>query len=143
MMSFSLGLSEKDRATGRFKSRVNRGLIRAVLTAKKKKQLTQSDIARLMEIDKSTLSKILNGKGNLTLKTIGDLAWAVGLTPHIEFREKEQHHKLVLSNSAHLSKGVRTKNADSSSNFIESGVSPYVKRAPIPHGKNTFEGVDL
>lgn len=84
-MSFSLKIDPKDRATGRFKSRVNRSLVKAVIKAKREKNLTQSQIAEQMGVDKSTLSKILNGKGNLTLKTIGDISWVLGLRPEISF----------------------------------------------------------
>ncbi|MSU89262.1 helix-turn-helix domain-containing protein [Rhodobacteraceae bacterium 2CG4] len=89
-MSFSLNISAKEKMTGRFKSRVNRALLNAVTQARKERKLTQSEIAALMEIDKSTLSRILNGRGNLTLKTIGDLSWALGLRPDITFTKVEE-----------------------------------------------------
>ena len=89
-MSFSLKIAPKDKATGRFKSRVNRGLVKAVLEAKAKKGVTQTHICQEMGVDKSTLSRILNGKGNLTLKTIGDISWVLGLRPEIQFVEVEK-----------------------------------------------------
>lgn len=85
MKSFSLNMSAKDRATGRFKSRVNRALVEAVIRAKREKGLTQSQIADRMGVDKSTLSQIVNGRGNLTLRTIGEISWAVGQRPDITF----------------------------------------------------------
>ena len=39
MKLFSLNISPKDRAIGRFKSRVNRALVKAVITAKREKNL--------------------------------------------------------------------------------------------------------
>ena len=87
MKSFSLNMSAKDRATGRFKSRVNRALMTAAITAKREKGLTQSQIADRMGVDKPTLSRIINGRGNLTLKTIGEVCWALGLRADITFSE--------------------------------------------------------
>lgn len=90
MKLFSLNISPKDRATGRFKGRVNRALVKAVITAKREKNLTQSQIADQMGVDKPTFSRIINGRGNLTLKTIGDISWVLGLRPDITF-SKIQH----------------------------------------------------
>lgn len=86
-MSFSVKISAKDRATGRFMSRVHRALIKAVNQAKADKQISQAQIAEAMGVDKSVVSRILNGEGNLTLKTIGDISWAVGLRPEFRFEK--------------------------------------------------------
>lgn len=118
-MSFSLKISPKDRATGRFKSRVNRKLLNAVLSAKKERGLTQSQIAELIGVDKSTISKILNGKGNLTLKTIGDISWAVGLVPDIDFKKKDSAVEIHLSNSGKAMTYRGTQNANSSANAFQ------------------------
>lgn len=118
-MSYRLKISPKDRATGRFKSRVNRRLLNAILSAKQKHGLTQSQIAELMEVDKSTVSKILNGKGNLTLKTIGDISWAVGLIPNIEFKEKEAGVLNRLSNSGKKLSHEATRNTNSGVNVFQ------------------------
>lgn len=118
-MSYSLKISPKDRATGRFKSRVNRRLLNAILSAKKEHGLTQSQIAKLMDVDKSTLSKILNGKGNLTLKTIGDISWAVGLVPNINFEKKEAGSGIHLSNSGRTIANEVTQNANGSVNVFQ------------------------
>lgn len=100
MKSFSLNMSAKDRATGRFKSRVNRALVTAVISAKREKGLTQSQIADRMGVDKPTLSLIVNGRGNLTLKTIGEICWALGLRPEITF-SKIQHESVVRAMHPH------------------------------------------
>ena len=97
MKLFSLNMNPKERATGRFKSRVNRTLVRAVIEAKREKNLTQSQIADQMGVDKSTFSRIINGRGNLTLKTIGDVSWVLGLRPDITF-SKIQHDSADRAN---------------------------------------------
>lgn len=86
-MSYKMKISKLDRATGRFKGRVHRALMKAVIAAKNERGMTQSQIAELMGVDKSVVSRILNGQGNLTLKTIGDISWVLGLRPEISFVE--------------------------------------------------------
>lgn len=98
-MSYSMKISKRDRATGRFKSRVHRALMKAVIAAKNERNLTQSQIASLMEVDKSVVSRILNGRGNLTLKTIGDISWVLGLRPEISFVELDAG---VAQNANHM-----------------------------------------
>lgn len=88
-MSFKLKLSAKDRATGRFMSRVHRALAKVVTEAKAEKGLTQQQIADAMGVDKSVVSRILNGESNLTLKTIGDISWVLGIKPEVTFRPVE------------------------------------------------------
>ena len=58
MKLFSLNISPKDRAAGGFKGRVNRALVKAVITAKREKNLTQSQIADQMGVDKSTFPEL-------------------------------------------------------------------------------------
>lgn len=107
MTLFSLNISAKDRATGRFMGRVNRALVHAVIKAKRDKKLTQSQIAAQMEVDKSTISRIINGRGNLTLRTIGEISWVLGLRPDITF-SKIQHESFDRAN--HRTMEVKTRN---------------------------------
>lgn len=106
-MFFRLKISEKDRAAGRFMGRVNRALVKAVIEAKRERNLTQSQIAEQMEADKSTISRIINGRGNLTLRTIGDISWVLGLEPNITFSKIQQES---LDGVNHLNMQVRTRN---------------------------------
>lgn len=45
---------------------------------RKKKHLTQSQLAKKLDMEKSQISKIENGKFNLTLATINKMAAALG-----------------------------------------------------------------
>lgn len=86
-MSFSLGLSAKEKAAGRFAARTHRILAQAVRKAKVEKGITQSQIAAALGVNKSVVSRLLSGEGNLTLRTIGEIAWAVGLRPELHLSE--------------------------------------------------------
>ncbi|MEO5337954.1 MAG: helix-turn-helix transcriptional regulator [Magnetospirillum sp. WYHS-4] len=54
----------------------------------------KAELARLLDVDKAVLSRRLNGTSNMTIKTIADLAWAIGreiefsLRPHCRGRRK-------------------------------------------------------
>lgn len=90
-MSYKMKISKRDRSAGRFKSRVHRALMKAIIAAKTEKGMTQSQIAEMMGVDKSVVSRILNGQGNLTLKTIGEISWVLGLRPELSFVKLESN----------------------------------------------------
>lgn len=90
MTSFKIGgLSAKDRASGRFIERFNRAIATAAVKQKRARGLTQRSVAEAMDVDKAFVSRILAGGGNPTLRTIGELAWAMGLRPNITFEPIE------------------------------------------------------
>ena len=45
--------------------------------------LTQSKIARMLEIDRATINRRLRGLANMKIETIADMAWALGGTVEI------------------------------------------------------------
>ena len=47
-----------------------------------KKGISQGQISRILEVDKSFISNIENGKTNPTLSTIAKIAKAVGVSAH-------------------------------------------------------------
>lgn len=84
-MSFKLGLNPRDKASGRFISKTHRALSNAAALQMQRNSVSQKDIAAQLDLDKSTVSKTLNGEANLTLKTISDFSWALGMRPEINF----------------------------------------------------------
>ena len=61
-----------------------------------------------MRFDKATISRIINGRGNLTLKTIGDFSWVLGLRPDITF-SKIQHESFDGESDATVQVNSRNK----------------------------------
>ena len=53
---------------------------------RKKKQLTQSELAEKLGMEKGQISKIENGKFNLTLSTINKMALALGTRVNFDFQ---------------------------------------------------------
>ncbi|UWQ14589.1 helix-turn-helix transcriptional regulator [Aliiroseovarius sp. M344] len=91
-MSFEFSISPKDKASAEFMTRVHGVLAREVVNAAKSKKISRSDIARLLEVDRSVVTRALDGKANLTLRTISELCWALGVVPEFDACEKEYKH---------------------------------------------------
>lgn len=84
MTSFQITLTPSKRAAGRFISRVRRALLKALAEEEKAKGLTQSEISRLLDVDRSVISRELHGQKDITLGRVAELAWALGRKPHFD-----------------------------------------------------------
>ncbi|MGE5514334.1 MAG: hypothetical protein ACM31D_00775 [Bacteroidota bacterium] len=82
-------LDEREQRRARFVGRVRRQLKIAFAEAKKR-DVSQADVARTLDVDPAVITRQLNGSANLTLATIGDLAWALGLYPQFELLTEAQ-----------------------------------------------------
>jgi plasmid maintenance system antidote protein VapI len=82
-------IRERDSRRARFIGRVRRELKQAVADAKKN-GVTRAQIAKKIGRQPAVITRQLNGEANLTLSSIGDLAWALGLYPRFKlFTAKE------------------------------------------------------
>lgn len=52
--------------------------------------LTQSDLARALGKSKSYVTQVLSGARNMTLKTLADLCFAIGVEPQVVFTNSEE-----------------------------------------------------
>jgi len=82
-MSFKFKLSAKDRASARFIDQVQRELARAIVNAKVEKGMSQKQIADKLGVNKSHISRMLNGNPNLTLRTLAEVSWALEMIPKL------------------------------------------------------------
>jgi DNA-binding phage protein len=84
MTSFSFGPeNRKDRIAARFIAQVHAVLARAAVEARKERGVTQAGVARELGVDRATISRLLAGGGNPTVRTIGELAGALGYRPEL------------------------------------------------------------
>lgn len=90
MTCFQLDVPPKDRESGRFLAQVHAQLASAAYEAKKKRGLTQAAVAEQIGCDRGSLSRLLSGGGNPTVRTIGELAWALGYKPELVLRPIEE-----------------------------------------------------
>jgi transcriptional regulator with XRE-family HTH domain len=91
-MSFLLKLDPRQRKAGRFIGRVRDEIIKAFFDEKKARGLTQEQVARALEINRSQINRILKGDENLTLRTVADLAWALDREIVFHFEKAKVAH---------------------------------------------------
>jgi len=85
-MSYSFRIAPKDRAAARMIGNVQRGLAKEIL-AQRAEGKTQKQIADAIGVNKSTISRMINGKGNITLRSLAEIAWAIGLKADVVYSE--------------------------------------------------------
>jgi len=91
MTFFEFEIDEKDLAAAKFLGDTRQGLVHAILEAvKNDPSLSRSAIAKKIGMDKGSLSKLLNGNINMTMRTLADIAWAIGRHPEVHLRSSEQ-----------------------------------------------------
>lgn len=94
-MSYRMRTDARSRKTGRFVRSVQEQLQNAVIQS----GLRQQQVAEKLGVHKSIIGRRLSGQGNLTLRSIADIAWA---TDHdIEFRLKPKTI-VVTANERHI-----------------------------------------
>ncbi len=81
MNSFHYDIGDKARAGARFISLVRRELQNAYSSEKKTRKLTQQEIATKLGVNRSSINRQLIGTENLTLRSVGELLWAIGWKP--------------------------------------------------------------
>jgi transcriptional regulator with XRE-family HTH domain len=78
MPSFQIAIKPSRRAAGRFISHVRRTLQLALAEEQEQTGITQSDVARKIDVHRSVISRELNGRKDITLGRVAELAWALG-----------------------------------------------------------------
>jgi plasmid maintenance system antidote protein VapI len=87
MTSFQIAISPSRRAAARFIARVRRALQTAVVEEGERNGVNQSQIARSIGVHRSVISRELNGRQDITLGRIAELAWALGREIEFELVE--------------------------------------------------------
>lgn len=86
MASFRLDVKPNRRAAARFVGKVRRELQAAVVADRERLGITQTKIADAIGVHRSVISRELNGRQDITLGRVAELAWAMGR--EIEFELK-------------------------------------------------------
>jgi transcriptional regulator with XRE-family HTH domain len=97
-------LSSLDVSAARFVGDVREEILIAFLEELKERGLKKSDIARLLKVNRSAISRVLNGSAALELRTIGQLAWALGRDAQFKLAKKKarssKSNGVAITNSA-------------------------------------------
>jgi transcriptional regulator with XRE-family HTH domain len=80
-MSLQITITPKERAAGRFVSRVRRAIQKALAEEFAKRGTTQSSIARAIGVNRSVISREIRGHKDLSLSRVAEIAWALGRRP--------------------------------------------------------------
>jgi transcriptional regulator with XRE-family HTH domain len=75
--SSSLSVAPRRRAFARLIGEIRHSLNQALTEEQKTRGLTRTEIAHILGVNKSIVSRKLNGTSNMTLETLADLAYAL------------------------------------------------------------------
>lgn len=63
-----------------------------------RKNMTKADLARRSGLSKARITKLLDGSANMTLRSIADIAFALGVKPKVYLDSSEVHY----ANTSHV-----------------------------------------
>lgn len=86
-MSLRITITPKERAAGRFVSRVRRAIQKALAEEHAKNGMTQSAIAKAIGVNRSVISREIRGHKDLTLSRVAEIAWALGRRPAFDMAD--------------------------------------------------------
>ena len=87
-MSYEIKIDPKKRAAGRFIGAVRKALVEAAIDEKKRSGISQQRVAECLGVNRSVINRMLNGSANLTLRSVAELAWALGLEPSFALKRR-------------------------------------------------------
>lgn len=87
MPSFRTTITPSRQAAVHFVRLVRRQLQKALMVEKDERNLSQSEVARIIGVDRSVISREVNGTRDLTLGRLAELAYAMEREPFFEFRK--------------------------------------------------------
>lgn len=93
--------------------RLNKSLIAAIYAAAKEQNVSQSEIAKRIETDKSVISRLLRGQGNPTIRTVSEICAALGLSPDWVFSQqaaRSNSERFVKGGNGHSSTTFQPRN---------------------------------
>lgn len=77
MKTFEFAVSEKEFNGAKGITRVNKFILRLLAKRMKEQKITRKELAARLQLDKSTVSRMLRGNQNLTSRTIGEICGAL------------------------------------------------------------------
>ena len=89
-MSYDIKIDPKSRAAGRFIGQVRKALVSAAIEEKNETGVTQLQIASKVGVNRSVINRLLRGEANLTLRSVAEIAWALGWEPRFTLSRKPQ-----------------------------------------------------
>jgi predicted XRE-type DNA-binding protein len=94
MTSYLFDIGDRARKASRFIGTVRSELQYVLSREKAERKLNQQDIATLLGVNRSVVNRQLIGTENLTLRSVADLAWALGWD--IDFRLRKRATRATI-----------------------------------------------
>jgi transcriptional regulator with XRE-family HTH domain len=88
MTFFRFDIDARSRTAGRLIGHVRRELLKAI-TEEKRTGLTQQELAQRLDDERSNINRQLSGEAEITLRSLADLAWALGREITFELRRPD------------------------------------------------------
>ncbi|WP_068115269.1 helix-turn-helix domain-containing protein [Tropicimonas marinistellae] len=82
---FNFEIDHKDTGSSEYMWHLHTALAKVALEAMRRDGLTRKKIADKLGVDKAVVTRILNGGANPTARTVGELLWAIGAKPAVDF----------------------------------------------------------
>ena len=137
MNLFDSDTEEKDMHAVDYMLKTNRMLLDLFLRERSKRKLTKAALAEALGVNRSTVTRMLKGKANLTERTIGELLWALGYrlnqTPVRIIDGNERAVEAINFSYSNASESLQQVNQNRPSTDV--GVSNYSSselRTPFP-----------
>lgn len=84
MPSFQISVTPHRRAAGKFVGKARRLIAKAFAD---RPDVTQSDVARVLGVHRSVISRQLRGTEDISLGRVAEFAWALGYEADLNFRK--------------------------------------------------------
>jgi hypothetical protein len=102
---FNFNIGCRARNAGRFIGRVRNELLRALSEKKAESGFCQEALARKLDLERSLINRQFSGEENLSLRSIADLAWAMGMEISFELKSPAanagQNQPMMTSTVSH------------------------------------------
>jgi transcriptional regulator with XRE-family HTH domain len=85
--SFHFDIGGRARHAGRFIGRVRSELLRALSERKTEGGFSQQALAERLDLERALVNRQLSGEANLSLRSLADLAWAMGMEISFELKQ--------------------------------------------------------
>ena len=97
MPSYLYDIGEQGRAVSRFIAHVRSELQKAYAQERTERKLTQQKIATTLGVNRSVINRQLMGLENMTVRSVAELAWAIGWTPNFSVSKYEQEGNYFIT----------------------------------------------
>ena len=97
MPSYLYDIGDRSRAVARFIAHIRSELQKAYAQERVERKLTQQAIATRLGVNRSVINRQLTGLENMTVRSVAELAWAIGWTPNFSVSKHVQNGNYFIT----------------------------------------------